>query len=195
MDGYVGNYKVTVKRKPRYIIEDLCVGCLECIEACVYKEAQVPRRVQPGPGQAQADLHPLPAGRAAGGGDRPRDLHRVQDRQVQEDLRGSLRRPQRHRLQAEGGDRRDRGRHHHPGHRLQDSSTPSGCPTTATALYPERLHRAGGRAAGQRLRPDRRRNRPARRPHSRRRSGIIHCVGAATRTPTAGARASAACTR
>jgi heterodisulfide reductase subunit A2 len=38
VDGYVGNYRVTVKRKPRYVLEDLCTGCLECVEACVYKE-------------------------------------------------------------------------------------------------------------------------------------------------------------
>jgi len=42
VDGFVGNYKVTVRRKPRYVIEDLCVGCSECIEACVYKEAKFP---------------------------------------------------------------------------------------------------------------------------------------------------------
>ena len=41
VEGYVGNYKVTVTRKPRYVLEDLCVGCLECIEACVYKQAKV----------------------------------------------------------------------------------------------------------------------------------------------------------
>ena len=40
VDGYVGNFKVTVTRKPRYIMEDLCAGCLECIEACVYKEGK-----------------------------------------------------------------------------------------------------------------------------------------------------------
>jgi heterodisulfide reductase subunit A len=34
----VGNYTVTVKRKPRYVNEDLCVGCQECIQACVFKE-------------------------------------------------------------------------------------------------------------------------------------------------------------
>jgi heterodisulfide reductase subunit A len=39
--GYVGNYQVKVKRKPRYVLEDLCVGCLECIEACVYKKGKV----------------------------------------------------------------------------------------------------------------------------------------------------------
>ena len=41
VDGYVGNFEVTVKRKPRYILEDVCVGCLECIEACVYKKGKV----------------------------------------------------------------------------------------------------------------------------------------------------------
>jgi len=42
VDGYVGNYKITVKRRPRYVLEDACVGCMECIEACVYKQAKVP---------------------------------------------------------------------------------------------------------------------------------------------------------
>ena len=41
VDGYVGNFKVTVKRKPRYIREDLCVGCLECIEGCIFQQAKV----------------------------------------------------------------------------------------------------------------------------------------------------------
>jgi heterodisulfide reductase subunit A len=38
IDGYVGNFEVTVRRKARYIDEALCVGCLECVEACVFKE-------------------------------------------------------------------------------------------------------------------------------------------------------------
>ena len=42
VDGHVGNYQVTVKRKPRYVLEDACVGCMECIEACVYQQAKVP---------------------------------------------------------------------------------------------------------------------------------------------------------
>ena len=41
VDGYVGNYKATVLRHPRFIDESLCSGCLECIEACVYKLAKV----------------------------------------------------------------------------------------------------------------------------------------------------------
>lgn len=35
--GYVGNYKVRVKHRPRYIIEKDCVGCLDCIDHCVFK--------------------------------------------------------------------------------------------------------------------------------------------------------------
>src|SRR5690606_11595016 len=27
VEGYVGNFTVTVKQKPRYIVEDLCTGC------------------------------------------------------------------------------------------------------------------------------------------------------------------------
>ena len=42
VEGYVGNYKVTVKRKPRYVNEELCVGCMECITACVFKEGKFP---------------------------------------------------------------------------------------------------------------------------------------------------------
>ena len=27
VEGYVGNYTISIKRKPRYVIEDLCNGC------------------------------------------------------------------------------------------------------------------------------------------------------------------------
>jgi len=42
VEGYVGNYKVRIKHKPRYVIDDLCIGCQECIAACVYKEGKTP---------------------------------------------------------------------------------------------------------------------------------------------------------
>ncbi|MHC4590580.1 MAG: FAD-dependent oxidoreductase, partial [Planctomycetota bacterium] len=41
VSGFAGNFTVTVRRKPRYINEDLCVGCAECVEACVFKKAKV----------------------------------------------------------------------------------------------------------------------------------------------------------
>ncbi len=129
--------------------------------------AEVPRRVQRGPRQAQAGLHPLPAGHAAGGADRPGGLPELQarraHRQVQEDLRRGLRREEGHRLHAEGRDQGDQGRHHHRGHRLQDLRRQAH-PAVRLRHLPERLYRAGGRAPGQRLRPDRRRGDPARRP-------------------------------
>jgi heterodisulfide reductase subunit A len=40
VSGYVGNFKVTIKKKPRYVNEDLCVGCLQCIDKCVFKNAK-----------------------------------------------------------------------------------------------------------------------------------------------------------
>lgn len=40
VEGFVGNYKVKVNRKSRYVKEDLCVGCMACIDSCIYKEGK-----------------------------------------------------------------------------------------------------------------------------------------------------------
>jgi heterodisulfide reductase subunit A len=37
VDGYVGNFTVTVRKKARYIIEELCTGCGICEEKCPRK--------------------------------------------------------------------------------------------------------------------------------------------------------------
>src|SRR4030042_1348216 len=34
VSGYVGNFKVKIKKKPRYVIRKNCTGCGECKEAC-----------------------------------------------------------------------------------------------------------------------------------------------------------------
>ncbi len=34
VDGYVGNFTVTVRRKARFVREDLCTGCGECVAVC-----------------------------------------------------------------------------------------------------------------------------------------------------------------
>ena len=39
VEGKAGNFRVTLYRKPRYVIEDLCTGCTTCVEYC---PAQVP---------------------------------------------------------------------------------------------------------------------------------------------------------
>ena len=36
--GYVGNFRVTVKHKPRYVDESKCTGCGACVEACVWQD-------------------------------------------------------------------------------------------------------------------------------------------------------------
>ncbi len=34
VEGYIGNFKVKVERKPRYVLEDRCTGCGLCAEVC-----------------------------------------------------------------------------------------------------------------------------------------------------------------
>lgn len=34
VSGYVGTFKVRIKKKPRYVREDLCTGCNDCVPAC-----------------------------------------------------------------------------------------------------------------------------------------------------------------
>ncbi len=34
VDGYIGNYTITVRRKPRYVVEGVCTGCGECMSVC-----------------------------------------------------------------------------------------------------------------------------------------------------------------
>ncbi|MCE5307918.1 MAG: CoB--CoM heterodisulfide reductase iron-sulfur subunit A family protein [Acidobacteriales bacterium] len=60
VDGYVGNFKVTVRHKPRYIIEDACIGCLECIAACVFKEGRTPDEFNMGLGKRKPVYIPFP---------------------------------------------------------------------------------------------------------------------------------------
>jgi heterodisulfide reductase subunit A len=60
VEGYVGNFKVKVTRKPRYIREELCAGCLECLEACVYKQAKIPDEFNLGLGKRRPIYIPFP---------------------------------------------------------------------------------------------------------------------------------------
>ena len=60
VDGYVGNYKISVRRKPRYINEELCVGCMDCIEKCVYKEGKTPDEFNVGLSKRKPIYIPFP---------------------------------------------------------------------------------------------------------------------------------------
>lgn len=60
VDGYVGNFTIQVKRKPRYINEDLCTGCQECISHCVFKEPKFADEFNEGLGKRKPVYIPFP---------------------------------------------------------------------------------------------------------------------------------------
>jgi heterodisulfide reductase subunit A len=60
VDGYVGNYEVTVTRHPRYINEELCVGCMQCVEACVYNKPRFDDEFNEGLGKRRPVYIPFP---------------------------------------------------------------------------------------------------------------------------------------
>lgn len=60
VDGYVGNFKVKVRRKPRYVDEELCVGCYEYIEKCIFKKAKFEDEFNIGLSQRKPIYIPFP---------------------------------------------------------------------------------------------------------------------------------------
>ena len=52
VDGYVGNFKVKVNKKARYVDTDTCTGCAACLEACVVRK--VPSEFDQGLGKRSA---------------------------------------------------------------------------------------------------------------------------------------------
>ena len=60
VEGYVGNFKVKVKRKPRFVIEDMCVGCSACIDACTYKSGRFPDEFNQGLSKRKPVYMPFP---------------------------------------------------------------------------------------------------------------------------------------
>ncbi|MGD8243938.1 MAG: FAD-dependent oxidoreductase [Anaerolineae bacterium] len=57
VSGYVGNFKVRVRRHPRYVIEDKCTGCGDCVDVCPIK---VPSDFDEGLGTRRAVYRPFP---------------------------------------------------------------------------------------------------------------------------------------
>jgi heterodisulfide reductase subunit A len=55
--GYVGNFTVTVRRKPRYVDETLCTGCGTCVEKCPWKK--IPSEFDLGLGKRSAIYFPF----------------------------------------------------------------------------------------------------------------------------------------
>jgi heterodisulfide reductase subunit A len=53
VEGYIGNFEVTVRRKPRFVDADKCTACNKCAEACVLA-GQIADEFQMGLGQRAA---------------------------------------------------------------------------------------------------------------------------------------------
>jgi heterodisulfide reductase subunit A2 len=60
VEGSVGNYRVKIRRKPRYIDESLCVGCMQCIDSCVFTKARFPNTFDQGLGLRKPVYLPFP---------------------------------------------------------------------------------------------------------------------------------------
>jgi len=58
VEGYVGNFKVKVRKKARFVNTDTCTGCGACIEACVVRK--VPSEFDQGLGKRSAVYIPFP---------------------------------------------------------------------------------------------------------------------------------------
>jgi heterodisulfide reductase subunit A len=58
VQGQVGDFRVRVKKKPRYVHEELCTGCGLCVEACVWKK--VPSEFDAGVAMRSAAYIPFP---------------------------------------------------------------------------------------------------------------------------------------
>jgi heterodisulfide reductase subunit A len=56
--GYIGNFEVTIKKKPRYVKEDLCTGCGMCYQKCPQKK--IPSEFDAGTGNRTAIYVPSP---------------------------------------------------------------------------------------------------------------------------------------
>jgi len=57
VSGYVGNFKVKIRKKPRYVDEDKCTGCGVCQEKCPWS---APNEFDVGLGQRKAIYTPFP---------------------------------------------------------------------------------------------------------------------------------------
>ena len=60
VEGSVGNYKVKVRRRPRYIDESLCVGCMMCLEGCVFPKPKFDNPFDQGLGLRKPVWVPFP---------------------------------------------------------------------------------------------------------------------------------------
>jgi len=59
VEGSVGNYKIRIKKKPRYVDVEKCTGCGDCVEACRLKD-RITSEFNMGMGKRSAIYIPFP---------------------------------------------------------------------------------------------------------------------------------------
>ena len=59
VDGYIGNFKIKIRKKPRYVDEEKCVGCGLCAEACRL-HARIPNEFDMNLGKRSSIYVPFP---------------------------------------------------------------------------------------------------------------------------------------
>ncbi len=57
LDGEAGNFKATVRKNPRFVIEDKCTGCGECVKVC---PVEIPNKFDLGFSKRKAVYVPFP---------------------------------------------------------------------------------------------------------------------------------------
>jgi len=57
VNGYIGNFQVVIEKKPRYVLEDICIGCGSCTEVC---PIEMPNYFDEGMGMVKATFIPFP---------------------------------------------------------------------------------------------------------------------------------------
>jgi len=58
VEGYVGNFVVTIRERPRYVDWSLCTGCGDCVEKCPVRD--IPSEFDRGIGRRKAIYTPFP---------------------------------------------------------------------------------------------------------------------------------------
>ena len=163
-------------RHPRYMDEDLCAGCLECLDACVYKQAKVPDDFNLGLSKRKPIYIPFPQAVPQVPVIDPETCIQFKSGKCKKTCIDAC--GERHAINldcaAEGG--ADRSGHGYPGAPASRPSMPPRVPYYGYGVYPnvytalevERLVNASGPTGGEVILRD------GRKPQT---VGIVHCVG------------------